>query len=147
MSMKRLILLAAASVALAGCGMDYMSEPANSKMRFAADLSGPPSSPSAGKGSLVAAYSPATQVLQWRLSYGGLSGPVTWGFLDGPDRTGTEADIVPINLATESNPHPGAATLTAQQAEALLAGRWSVVLKTEQYPAGEIRGAIVRTSR
>jgi hypothetical protein len=143
MSMKRLTLLAAAPLFLAGCGMDYMSEPANSKVRLAAELSGS----SAGKGSLVAAYSQATQVLQWRLSYGGLSGPVTWAFLDGPDGTGTEVDMVPINLAGESNPHPGAATLTAQQAEGLLAGRWSVVLKTEQYPAGEIRGALSRTAR
>ncbi len=143
MSMKSLPALAAASLVLAGCGMDYMSEPANSKVRFTAALAGD----STGKGSLAAAYSRATQILQWQLSYGGLSGPVTWAYLVGPDGTGAKAEIVPINLADESNPHPGSATLTAQQAEALMAGQWSVVLKTEQRPAGEIAGDIVRTSR
>ena len=72
---------------------------------------------------------------------------MTWAFLDGPDGTGAPAEIVPINLADESNPHPGAATLTAQQAADLLAGRWSVVLKTEQYPGGEIKGTLVRNAR
>ncbi len=143
MSMKRLNILVGLSFLLAGCGMDYVSEPANSKVRFTAELSGE----STGKGSLTAAYSKATQVLQWRLSYGGLSGPVTWAFLDGPDGTGTMAEAVPINLADESNPHPGAATLTAQQAEDLMAGRWSVILKTGQHPDGEIKGPIVRTTR
>jgi hypothetical protein len=120
-----------------------MSEPAKSKVRFAAALGGD----STGKGSLVAAYSPLTHILQWQLSYSGLSGPVTWGYLIGPDGTGAPAEIVPINLADESNPHPGSATLTAQQAEGLMAGKWSVLLKTEQRPGGEIVGEIVRTSR
>jgi hypothetical protein len=141
--MKSPIAVILAAFLLAGCGMDYISEPANSKVRLAAELSGD----SKGKGSLTAAYSSATQILQWRLSYSGLSGPVTWAFLDGPDGTGAPAEIVPINLSDESNPHPGAATLTAQQAADLLAGRWSVVLKTEQYPGGEIKGALVRNAR
>jgi hypothetical protein len=141
--MKSPIAVILGAFLLAGCGMDYISEPANSKVRFAAQLSGD----SNGKGSLTAAYSTATQILQYRLSYSGLSGPVTWAFLDGPDGTGAPAEIVPINLADESNPHPGAATLTAQQAADLLAGRWSVVLKTEQYPGGEIKGTLVRNTR
>ncbi len=141
--MKSVAIIAAVSFLLAGCGMDYPGEQANSKVRFAASLVGD----STGKGSLTAAYSPSTQILQWRLSYSGLSGPVTWAFIDGPDGTGAPAEIVPINLSDESNPHPGAATLTAQQAADLLAGRWSVTLKTGQQPNGEIRGAIVKTSR
>ena len=141
--MKSLTSLVLSAFLLAGCGMDYISEPANSKVRLAAELSGD----SKGKGSLTAAYSRATQVLQWQLSYNGLSGPVTWAFLDGPDGTGAKAEIVPINLADESNPHPGSATLTAQQAEGLMAGQWSVLLKTEQRPAGEIKGALVRSTR
>ena len=141
--MKSLKTLVVATFVLAGCGMDYISDPANSKVRFTAALAGD----SAGKGSLAAAYSPMTQILQWQLSYSGLSGPVTWAYLVGPDGTGAKAEIVPINLADESNPHPGSATLTAQQAEGLMAGRWSVLLKTEQRPAGEISGEIVRTAR
>jgi len=141
--MKHLKLVLAVSFLLAGCGMDYVSEPARSKVRFAADLGGD----STGKGSLAAAYSPLTHILQWRLSYSGLSGPVTWAYLVGPDGTGAKAEIVPINLGDERNPHPGSATLTAQQAEGLMAGQWSVLLKTEQRPAGELTGGIVRSSR
>src|SRR5580692_4366380 len=141
--MKSLKALVVTAFLLAGCGMDYMSEPANSKIRFAAQLSGD----STAQGSLTAAYSPITRILQWQLSYGGLSGPVTWAFLDGPDGVGAASDIVPINLADERNPHPGAATLTDQQGADLLAGRWSVVFKTEQYPGGEIKGPLVRSAR
>jgi hypothetical protein len=141
--MKSLTIIAVASFVLAGCGMDYMSEPANSKVRFTADLGGD----TTGRGSLTAAYSPLTQILQWQLSYSGLGGPVTWAYLVGPDSNGAKAEMVPINLSEERNPHPGAATLTAQQAADLLAGRWSVVLKTAERPAGELTGNIVRTAR
>jgi hypothetical protein len=141
--MKSVKLLSLLAFLLAGCGMDYVSEPAASKVRSTAALSGEANA----QGSLTAAYSTATHILQYRLSYGGLSGPVTWAVLAGPDQTGAPAEIVPINLALESNPHPGAATLTAQQTDDLLAGRWSVVLKTEQHPGGEIRGALVRSAR
>lgn len=140
--MKRLASVVVGAFLLAGCGMDYISEPRD-KVRFAAQLAGD----STAKGSLSAAYSPSTHILQYRLSYSGLSGPVTWAFLDGPDGAGVPSEIVPINLADESNPHPGAATLTAQQAADLLAGRWSVIIKTGQYPAGEIKGALVRSGR
>jgi hypothetical protein len=53
---------------------------------------------------------------------------------------------VPINLALEGNPHPGAATLTDQQAADLIAGRWYVIVKTERYPGGELRGPVVPTA-
>jgi hypothetical protein len=141
--MKSPIAVVFSVVLLAGCGMDYISEPANSKVRLAAQLSGD----SNATGSLSAAYSPLTHILQWQLSYNGLSGPVTWAYLDGPDGTGAPAEVVPINLAEERNPHPGSATLTAQQADDLMAGRWSVTIKTEQYPGGEIKGALVRSTR
>ena len=92
--MKSLISLVLSAFLLAGCGMDYIGEPAGAKMRLTAQLSGD----SNAKGSLSAAYSTATHILQWQLSYDGLSGPVTWAFLDGPDGTGAPAEIVPINL-------------------------------------------------
>src|SRR5665213_4168496 len=106
--MKSLTSLSLLAFLVSGCGMDYVSEPDNSKIRFSAALGGE----GAAKGSLTAAYSPLTRILQWRLSYGGLSGPVTWAYLDGPDRTDVPAEIVPITLALESSPHPGSAMLT-----------------------------------
>ena len=58
-------------------------------------------------------------------------------------RLGTDSSIVPINLPLEGNPHPGEATITDQQAADLEAGRWYVVLKTEKFPAGEVRGPVM----
>jgi len=145
--MRPILMLAA--LLLAGCS-DYMSEPAHAKLRFTATLSGAnevPPNASPARGSLTASYLPSTRILQWRLSYAGLSGPVTWGHLYGPDGVGNEAAIVPVNLQLEGNPHPGGATLTEQQAADLIAGRWSINLRTEQYPDGEIRGPIVPNAR
>ena len=100
---------------------------------------------SAARGSLTANYSPSRRILTWRLSYSGLSGPITWAEFRGPDIEGTDSAIVPINLPLEGNPHPGAATLTDQQAHDLEAGRWYVVVKTERFPAGELRGPLTPT--
>ena len=143
------LLLVLAAIVLSGCA-GYMSEPANTKLHFAATLNGTnelPPNASPAKGNLTASYLPSTRILQWRLGYSGLSGPVTWAHLYGPDGVGNEAAIVPLNLQLEGNPHPGGATLTDQQAADLIAGRWSINLRTEQYPDGEIRGPIVPNAR
>ena len=65
--------------------------------------------------------------------------PITWAS-SGPRHRGANSAVVSINLPDRGNPHPGGATLTDEQAGDLIAGRWSVVLKTEKYPAGEIKG-------
>lgn len=123
---------------LAGC-KGYPSEPANSTTTFMALMRGA----SGGEGYLEARYSPATRILRWRMQFSKLSGPVTWAFLQGPDGVGKDrADIVPINLQIEGGPIPGGATLTTRQGEDLMAGRWWVVLKTAEFPAGEIEGVL-----
>jgi hypothetical protein len=132
-----------AALLLGGCGGFYPGDQLETKPRFAAALAGE----SAGRGSLTASYSPSRRILTWRLSYSGLSGPITWAEFRGPDIEGTDSAIVPINAQLEGNPHPGAATLTDQQAADLEAGRWYVTIKTEQYPAGEVKGALVRSTR
>jgi hypothetical protein len=136
--MKRLAALGLALL-LTGCGDFYPGDRLETKPRFAAALQGE----SVAKGSLTASYSPSRRILTWRLSYSGLSGPITWAEFRGPDIEGTDSAIVPINPQLEGNPHPGAATLTDQQAADLVAGRWYVVIKTEKFPAGEVRGPVV----
>jgi hypothetical protein len=127
-------------VLLVGGCMNYMSEPAGSKRELAAELIGP----AAARGQLTALYSPTTRILQWRLSFKDLSGPVTWAFVQGPDGAGNDkADIVPINPPFEGNAHRGSATLTDRQGADLLAGRWSVTIRTEKYPTGELAGPLV----
>ncbi len=131
--------------------MEYMSDPWGPKPRFKASLTAanetPPSS-SAGYGLMEARYMPTMQTLEWRIYFGRLSGPVTYAFLQGPDGVGNErADIVPINPSFDGNVQRGSATLTEAQAADLQAGRWSVELRTAQFPNGEIRGALVPTRR
>jgi CHRD domain len=137
-----------ASSALAGC-MSYMGDPMGPKPEFKASLVGgneTPAVPGAGYGVMEAHYLPAAQVLEWRLYYGNLSGPVTWAFLQGPDGVGNDhADMVPINPPYSGNIQRGSVTLTPEQAADLLAGKWSVELRTTQYPNGEIRGSLQPT--
>jgi hypothetical protein len=130
-----------AALLLTGCGGFYPGDPVETKPRFAAELAGA----APARGSLTANYSPSRRMLAWRLSTWNLSGPITWAEFRGPDIEGTDSAIVPINTQLEGNPHPGAATLTDQQARDLEAGRWYVTIKTEKFPAGEIRGPLVPT--
>lgn len=143
--MKRLLVLSLVAL-LAGC-VGYMSDPIGTKPAFKASLTGDGETPptdSAGYGVMEARYMPTMQTIEWKFWFGKLSGPVTYAFLQGPDGVGNErADIVPINPPFESNVQFGSATLTPQQSADLLAGRWSVEIRTERYPAGEIRGPLV----
>jgi CHRD domain len=137
----RVLSVLVAALLLAGCGNFYPGDPVEKKPRFTAALQGD----SPGWASLTADYSPSRRMLHWSLDYRGLSGPITWAEFRGPDIEGTDSAIVPINLPLEGNPHPGEAVITDQQATDLESGRWYVVLKTEKFPAGEIRGPVVLT--
>ena len=144
------MLLAGLASSLGGC-MEYMSDPRGPKPHLEASLNAlneaPPTS-SAGYGAMEARYMPTMQTLEWRIYFGKLSGPVTYAFLQGPDGVGNErADIVPINPPFDGNIQRGSVTLTGAQAADLLAGRWSVELRTAQFPNGEIRGALLPTGR
>jgi len=141
--MKGIGLLTLAAILLAGCGSFYPGDQLETKPRFTSALQGE----NAAAGSLTASYSPSRRILTWSLSYRGLSSPITRAEFRGPDIEGTDSAIVPINLPLEGNPHPGAATLTDQQAADLEAGRWYVTIKTAQHPEGEIRGPLVRNAR
>lgn len=135
----RVVSVLVAALVLAGCGSFYPGDPVEKKPHFTAALNGD----SPGWASLTANYSPSRRMLHWSLDYRGLSGPITWAEFRGPDIEGTDSSIVPINLPLEGNPHPGEATITDQQAADLEAGRWYVVLKTEKFPAGEVRGPVM----
>jgi len=149
--MNRITALLLATLLLTGCGTFYPGEPMGPRPRFDAALNGgneAPPNASAGRGGMTANYLPATKILHWSLTLRDLSGPVTWAFLCGPDGVGNDnAELVPINLELEGGTHPGAVTLTDQQAADLIAGRWHVNVKTEKFPDGEIRGPLVSTNR
>jgi len=140
-------LVPLAAILLAGC-MSYMSDPIGPKPQFRAELSAAgekPPTESAGYGVMEVRYLPTMRMLEWKLYFGKLSGPITYAFLQGPDGAGAESvDIVPINPPYPSNVHYGSVMITEAQAADLVAGRWSVNLKTEKFPSGEISGTLVR---
>ncbi len=150
--MKVPVALTVAAALLGGCtSYLYMSNPLGPKTDLTASLSGAnevPPSTSPGQGYMTAVYRPTTKVVEWYLHFSQLSGPVTWAYLQGPDGVGNDdAAIVPINGPFEGSASRGGATLTDQQAADLVAGRWSVSIRTDQFPNGEIRGPLVPVKR
>ena len=135
-----------AVVLLVGGCMSYVSDPPRSNTSFKATLKGaaetPPNTSEAG-GTLKAEYSHVSHILKWQLYVNGLSSPMTHGYFHGPDGVGGEAGIVELNAPFAGNALIGGATLTQQQAADLLAGRWTIDIRTEQFPEGEIRGPVV----
>ena len=97
---------------------------------------------SAATGTLVVALNPSTNVLNWTVSYSGLSGPVTGAHFHGPAMAGQNAGVTVPLTGSMSSPITGTATLTPAQAADLAAGKWYVNLHTAANPGGEIRGQV-----
>ena len=110
-----------------------------------------PPNDSKGTGTFTATYDTASKKLTWKGNYSDLTGPATMAHFHGPaepswqqpHQLGDVADVtVPITAST--SPFEGSATLTDAQAAELIAGKWYVNIHTEAYPAGEIRGQVVK---
>lgn len=137
-SLAALGLLAAVSIV--GCSA---LQPASNlvalttKLRAANEV---PPNPSRGTGTLDAVFDKNTNVLRWKLAYGGLTAPATAGHFHGPAAVGVNAGVALAWPGPIKNPMEGSATLTPAQAADLLAGRWYANIHTKNYPGGEIRG-------
>lgn len=132
---------------LAGCGM--MRAPGGERraeanlLTFSTQLRGANEVPpvlTMGSGQVDAVLNKDTNLLRWRLSYSGLSGPATAGHFHGPAPVGTNAGVVLPFPGQMSSPMEGSATLTAAQVADLMAGRWYANIHTAANPGGEIRG-------
>lgn len=139
-SLRAFFAATAVVVLLAGCGM---MQPKSSQLAFTTQLRGanevPPAATSAS-GQVDAVLNKDTNLLQWRMTYDGLSGPATAGHFHGPAMVGANAGVaLPFNNPVTS-PMAGQATLTAAQVADLVAGRWYVNIHTAKFPGGEIRG-------
>jgi hypothetical protein len=99
-----------------------------------------------GSGTAELTYDPATRVVTWNITYGGLSSPSTMAHFHGPAKQGQNAPPV-IWLSTQgsppANPMTGTATLTPEQAKQFTAGEWYVNVHSQSHPAGEIRGQVI----
>jgi hypothetical protein len=103
-----------------------------------------PANTSAGKGAADVDYDPATKKLSWKLTYSGLSGPVTAAHFHGPAEAGKNAGVAVAIPNAASSPAEGSATLTDAQAADLVAGKYYVNVHTAANPGGEIRGQVTK---
>ena len=133
------------ALGLAGCGQ---MRPSQKMDIYEATLSGTqevPPNTSPGRGTAEVQVNTNTNTLSWKVSYSGLSGPVTGGHIHGPAAPGANAGIVvPFTGNLNAQPVQGQAPITAAQLADLSAGMWYVNLHSAQFPGGEIRGQLRR---
>ena len=112
-------------------------------MAFTTQLRGAsevPPTDSSGTGQVDAVLDKDTNVLRWKVTYSGLSGPASAGHFHGPAMEGANAGVVVPFTGAMTSPMSGQATLTAAQAADLMAVKWYANVHTAKYPGGEIRG-------
>lgn len=128
-------------VGLAGC---TAMQPSN-MVNFSAKLSGAsevPATTTSGTGKAEATLNKDTNVLEWKVTYSGLSGPATAGHFHGPAAAGSNAGVV-VPFSSVASPIDGQATLTPAQVADLMAGKWYANIHTATNKGGEIRGQLM----
>lgn len=132
------------ALALAGTALPALAM----QVGLSATLSGAEEVPPNGAtatGMMTGDYDSETNVLNFSVTYEGLSGDATAAHFHGPASPGENAPpTVPVDGALAS-PIAGTATLTDAQEAELLAGMWYFNVHTAQYPDGEIRGQVFQS--
>ena len=119
-------------------------QPGNT-VRFSASMSGAnevPAVTTSGAGMAQATLDKDTNVLKWKISYSGLTGPATAAHFHGPAAAGSNAGVV-VPFTSVASPIEGRATLTAAQVADLMAGKWYANVHTAANKGGEIRGQMM----
>ena len=128
---------------LAGCGQMRTSSKIDV---YEASLSGgqevpPAATPAMGNAEVM--LNTNTNMLTWKVTYSGLTGPATAAHIHGPAPRGANAGVmVPFSGNLNAQPITGEAKLTPEQAAALATGQWYVNIHTARFPGGEIRGQL-----
>lgn len=141
-TLLRMALVAgAASAALAGCSMFSRGNTVmlSGAMNAASEV---PPNMTRGSGMAEAWLNKDTNVLKYKITYTGLSGPATAAHFHGPAPSGVNAGVV-LPFKGTSSPIEGEATLTTSQAADLMTGKWYANIHTAANPAGEIRGQML----
>jgi hypothetical protein len=102
-----------------------------------------PKTDSNGKGKFDASFDTKTKVLNYTLTFEGLTGSATAAHIHGP-ATGvqTAGVVAPLGDKNPTSPVTGSVTLTDDQAKALAASKLYVNVHAAANPGGEIRGQI-----
>ena len=84
-----------------------------------------------------------TMTISWQVSHSGLTSPPTGIHLHGPAQPGTNAvAIIDLGINGLKSPITGSVKVTDSHAQYMLLGWSYVLLKTRQYPEGELRGKL-----
>ena len=121
-TLLRTVLAATAVALVAGCAQ---MRPSPKMDTYEATLTGAqevPPNTSQGKGAAEVQYNSETRTISWKVTYSGLSGPVTGAHIHGPAATGANAGIVVPFTNVNASPIQGQATLTPTQFGDLAAG-------------------------
>jgi len=91
-------------------------------------------------------FDTVTNLLDWNITYSGLTGTPTVSHFHGPalpgQNAGVEVDIVANSGGSIQSPMIGSATITDPQENDLLAGLWYINIHSTVNPGGEIRGQV-----
>ena len=141
-SIARRALLIVASLSLASCAMMM---PGNT-VKLGGKLSGAnqvPAVVSDGSGTAEVTLNKDTNLLTWKITYSGLSGPARAAHFHGPATTAQSVGVILGFTGSVESPIQGTATVTPAQAADILAGKWYANVHTAKNPGGEIRAQIV----
>ena len=143
MTIKTLTIAAAGALAL--CALSAapgVAAPMNVSASLTPSAEVPPAK-SQAKGELTGTYDPSTKMLDFTVTYSGLTGPATMAHLHAPAPTGKNAGIeIPMKGALES-PIKGEYTLTDEQAKNLTDGDTYFNIHTQANGGGELRGQML----
>ncbi len=140
--LRATLVAGVATVALAGCAMMGMSANSASFSGAMNASSEVPPNMTRGSGMAEATLDKGTNMLKYKITYAGLSGPATAAHLHGPAMAGANAGVA-VPFANPASPIEGSVTLTPAQAADLMAGKWYVNVHTAAHPGGEIRGQML----
>ncbi len=153
-SLERILARGRASVAaLALVGLIASGSHAlAAKIPIQATLSGGgelPANDSPARGLMEGTFDTDTNTLEWTVTYSGLTtAPISANFHGPVSYLGlTPEENAPVQVGTPgslASPFHGEAKIDDDQAKDLKDGRWYFNLHSKQFPAGEIRGPVVR---
>ena len=95
-----------------------------------------------GKGSFTGKLDTSTKVLDYTISYSGLTGPATAAHLHGPAPAGSNAGVLVPFAPPLTSPIHGQVTLTDDQVADMMNGTTYANLHTAGNPGGELRGQV-----
>jgi hypothetical protein len=131
------------SLAVTGCGN---MRPSQKMQIFEATLSPSqevPATASTASGAAEVQFNENTNMLSWKVTYSGLSGPASAAHIHGPAAVGTNAGVViPFTGDLNAQPISGEKAITPAQYADLAAGLYYVNIHSSRFPGGEIRGQL-----